>query len=388
MAGLRVLCHLIASGFAGGPEKQIIESSPHLSRLGWDVVVGSFRENRPVVEVVENARACGLRTFLIDTKSPFDPRSVVQLRRHLRRYGVDVLVTHGYKPNLVGRLAVSSIGIPQLPIVRGYTAEDWKVRIYEALDRALLRRMPGVLAVSDGMKQRLASYGLDARRIGVIHNAVECSTAVDPVDIAAEFSLPKSARVAVAAGRLSPEKGHRFLIAAMEHLKERLPSLYVIVLGSGREQMKLEAMIADADLEGRVILGGFRRPVLGYLAGADLVVNPSLTEGLPNVVLEAMSVGTPVVATDVGGVPELVIRHKTGWLVPSADPLSLANAIEEALVDTARSAERAAAGRRLMKEAFSFPRQARRMVELLEGTGTFFGTEPARCQAGCGEVMS
>ncbi len=384
----RVLCHLIASGFAGGPEKQIVESAAHLRELGWRVVVGSFRENRPSVEVVESAAARGLETFLIDTRSPFDPRAAGQLRRCVKRFDADVLLTHGYKPNLIGRLALRGLKTVHLPIVRGYTAETWKVRLYEAFDRMLLRRMPRVLAVSSGLGRKLVAYGVDPRRIEVLHNAVDCSPVVDPIDISSVFSLPAGAEVLVAAGRLSLEKGHRFLVEAMKELNDRRPLLYAVILGSGREEARLEAQIEEADIEGRVVLGGFRKPVLGWLAAADLVVNPSLTEGLPNVVLEAMSVRTPVVATDVGGVGELVFPEKTGWLVPAGDAGALADAIDEALTNRERAGDMAAGAFDLVSEQFSFPAQARRMVELMEDSMERAGRAPIRRKPECGEVLS
>lgn len=353
----RSIAHLIASNFAGGPEKQILELSVRLREAGWPVAIGSFREGRPSVEILDRARERGLETFVVDTRGPFDPSAVSQVRRQLRARRVEVLLTHGYKSNLVGRWAAAGTPARAIPVVRGFTGEDWKVRIYERLDRWVLRRSGHLIAVSEATAAMLEREGVRSERIEVIHNAVDCERRVEALDLRGEYGLPAEAFVAVAAGRLSPEKAHRFLVEAVAGLD---PRVHVLLFGSGREETALRAQIARLGLEDRVVLAGFRKDVVRALAGADLVVNPSLTEGLPNVVLEAMAVGTAVVATDVGGVAELVLPGRTGWLVPAADPVALATAIDEALRDVSLRHALAEGGRDHVRRGFSFEGQARR----------------------------
>jgi glycosyltransferase involved in cell wall biosynthesis len=376
-----VICHLIASAFVGGPEKQILEVSSRLVRAGWTVIVGSFRENRPFVPIIEAARAQGFGTFMVDTRSPFNPGSVGQLRRFLEQHRIELLITHGYKSNMVGYAAARGTSFVQVPIVRGYTAEDWKVRLYERLDRRLLRRFGLVLCVSEGTKRRMIGHGLDSEHIRVLHNAVDPGHAVKPIDLRTEFHLPPETRVLVAAGRLSPEKGHRDLVDAVCRLKAVQPPIHLLILGSGKEEPRLRRQIRDGGLEDRVHLAGFRDDVPCYLAGADLVVNPSLTEGLPNVLLEALAVGAPVVATDVGGTGELIIPQQTGWLVPPGSAVAMAEAIDHALSHPAQAREMAERGRRLVSRSFSFSSQAAQLASLLvealpNGKGALAGDHP------------
>jgi len=198
----------------------------------------------------------------------------------------------------------------------------------------------------------------------VLHNAVTSDAEVVAIDPRAEFGWPPETRIVVAAGRLSPEKGQRYLIDALRLLNGRRPPVAALILGAGREEPELRRRIAEGGLAGRCVLAGFRRPIPGYLAGADLLVNPSLSEGLPNVVLEALAVKTPVVATDVGGVAELIVPGETGWLVPPADPAALAQAIAAALDDREQARAQSENGRRLVASAFSFSRQAERFAEI------------------------
>ncbi|MBM3317011.1 MAG: glycosyltransferase [Candidatus Eisenbacteria bacterium] len=358
-----VVCHLVASNFAGGPEKQIVELSARLRERGWRAIVGSFRENRPSVEVIERARARGLETFLVDTRSPFSPAAAGQLARFLTGCGAEILVTHGYKSNLVGYLARRRARVLQVPMVRGYTAENRRVRAYEWLDRRLLRRFESLLCVSAATRELLARRGVERDRIQVLPNGVESAGETTPADPVGEFGLPRGARVLVAAGRLSAEKGHRGLVEAMRLLAGADPPICLVILGEGREAPALARQIASGGLEGRVVLAGFRPDIRPYLAAADLVVNPSLTEGMPNVVLEAMAAGAPVLATDVGGVGELIDPGRTGWLAPPGDAGALAEAIAAALADPARARALARAGAARAAESFSFEKQAERFAQ-------------------------
>jgi glycosyltransferase involved in cell wall biosynthesis len=221
-----------------------------------------------------------------------------------------------------------------------------------------------VLCVSAATRELLVRLGVARDRIRVLHNAVDGDSTAIPLDLTKEFDLPRGARVLVAAGRLSPEKGHCDLVEAMARLKDHDPAVALVILGAGREAERLRAQVAAAGLAGRVVLGGFRDDVLRCIAGADLVVNPSLTEGLPNVVLEGLALGRPVVATDVGGVSELITPGETGWLVPPGDPAALAKSIVAALDDAPRARALVEAGQRRVAASFSFAGQAKRFAEL------------------------
>ncbi len=358
----RTVCHLIASNFFGGPEKQILEHCRSLDGSRWQAVVGSFREGRDRVPIIEAARERGIPAFTIDTRIPWSPDAARQLYRSVRRHGVNLLVTHGYKPDAVGFLMRRWTRMPQIAYVRGFTAETWRVRRYEGLDRWLLRRgFSRILCVSETTCQKLVAYGVAPERVMAVHNAVHVPVGIDAAPLREEFGIPEHAPLLVAAGRLSAEKGHRFLVEALAKLK-RAPEPHAVVLGEGREQEALRKLARVLGIENRFHLAGFRRDVLACLRAGDVVVNPSLTEGLPNVVLEAQSLAVPVVATNVGGVAEILDGGRTGWLVTPGDPDALAAAIREALADRARAFETAAAGQRRIQEHFSFSLQAERLM--------------------------
>ena len=362
----RTVCHLISSNFVGGPEKQILEHCRRLDPARWQAVLGSFREGRAAVPVVDAARERGLPVFAIDTRFPWSPDAARQLHRSLREHRVDLLVTHGYKPNAVGFLMRRWSRIPQIAYVRGYTAETWRVRRYETLDRWLLRRgFSRVLCVSEATRRYLTERGVSADRISAVHNAVNVPALPSPAPLREEFSIPVDVPLIVTAGRLSAEKGHRFLVEALARLKHR-PSPHLVILGEGREQESLWRLARSLGLDHRVHLAGFRTDVLACLRAADLLVNPSLTEGLPNVILEAQALEVPVVATNVGGVSEILDGGETGWLVPAGDVGALAQAMYEALTNATQARLRAAAGLARIQSHFSFELQAERLMTVYD----------------------
>ena len=211
----------------------------------------------------------------------------------------------------------------------------------------------------------LAQRGFESKRLTVVHNAVDCdlADATPQLDLRTAFGLPGKAHVLVAAGRLSPEKGHRVLLEAMAQLATQHPPLHLVLLGDGSEANHLRRHAEQLSIGARIVFAGFRRDALACIAGADLVVNPSLSEGLPNVLLEAFSLGKAVVATDVGGTSELVQNGHTGWLVPSGDATALATAIRSAFSDASTRATLAGNARRRVEQDFSFAEQAQVLMQ-------------------------
>jgi glycosyltransferase involved in cell wall biosynthesis len=366
----RTLVHLRPTNFFGGPEKQIVEQSVRLAGRGWRPVIASFREGPGEVELIEHARARGLETALVESSGALDPRTVGRVRELLRSQNAAVLVTHGYKADITGHLAVRQTGLPVIAWVRGFTGENWKVRLYESLDRWFLRRVPVVVAVSHGTAEMLRQIGVPRERLHVVPNAVlPAPAAVRPAALRDELGIPERAALLVAAGRLSPEKGQAVLVESLPVLVARGLDVHAVLLGDGPDREALAALARRMGVETRVHLPGFRRDVLSCLAAADVVVNPSLTEGLPNVVLEAMSVGAPVVATAVGGVPELIRDGSTGWLVAAGEPGALAAAIAGVLADRGLARNVGLEARATVEAGFTFAVQVEQVLEVLGRSG-------------------
>lgn len=329
----RRVLHLIASNFIGGPEKQILHHALDLRGSDYEMAVGSFRDLPRTPEILREAERIGLPTFCLSGGVRLRP--IAELAAILRRGPADVLCTHGYKANVIGHFAAQAAGVPHVPIVRGWTAETWRVSLYERLERRILARSRWVGCVSARQAEELTRLRGDRPAPFVIRNAMlpPFAQAVKSWPVTrVGLRIPPLAFVFGAVGRLSAEKGHRFLIDAFRKVSEaysgpRTPHL--ILLGAGREQAALEEQARG--LEKRVHFAGFRENPADWMRLFDCMVLPSLTEGTPNAVLEAMALQVPVIASSVGGVPDLIADERNGLLVPPGDAGALAAAMNRVL---------------------------------------------------------
>jgi len=315
-----VIAHLIATNFYGGPEKQILTHAAHLNPAEYQFVLISFVENGQQNEILQKASKQGVKSFELPSKHALDFRTVLKLRKILQQQNVHLLCSHGYKANIIGRLSSWWCRIPQIAVSRGWTAENRKIRAYESLDKIFLKLDDHIVAVSHGQKKKILDLGLSSESISVIHNAIEIETEKQFVSqIRSELSVPDGAILVASAGRLSPEKNYAAMIEVAQKLCPGREDLYFVIFGEGFLRSDLEASIKDLGLEKRFLLPGFRKDLPSIFPEIDVFMLPSFTEGLPNVVLEAYAAKKPVIATMVGGTPEVVLDGVSGFLV---DPLA------------------------------------------------------------------
>ena len=309
------------------------------------------------------ARRQGVAAAALENDTPRLRAAVRELARGLESRKADVLLCHGYKANVLGRLAARRVGLPAVAVSRGWTGESWRVRLYEAIDRAHLRWMDHVVCVSEAQAVKARRAAARPERMRVIYNAVDPERfydldALSRAELLRLFRQPPR-RIVGAAGRLSPEKGFDVLVRAAARVVQRDPSVGFVVFGDGACRAALRRQIDDAGLGDRFILGGFRGDLDRLLPFFDLLTLPSYTEGMPNVVLEAFAAGVPVAATAVGGAPEVVEDGVSGFLVPAGDDAALADRIALALATEDRLRDMGMHGRQRVHDQFTFAAQAR-----------------------------
>jgi len=355
------IVHLTASALYGGPERQMLGLAAALPSDHASTFL-SFSEKGRCRPFLAAARTAGFDAAELRHDTPDFRSSVRELTAFLRGNVADVLITHGYKSNLLGRPAARRAGIPIVSVSRGWTGENLKVWCYEAIDRLHLRFMDRVVCVSAGQAERVRRAGVPVERVRMIRNGARLDAFTD-LDPAGRDLLRGLAGgdgpVVLAAGRLSPEKGFQVLVEAAPTILAAVASARLVVFGDGPLRGPLERRVTALGLADRIRLPGFREDLDRLLPWADVVVLPSLTEGLPNVALEAAAAGVPVVATAVGGTPEVVLSGRTGFLVPAGDPNALAVRVAELLGNEGLARAFGAFGRQWVEEHFSFAAQAR-----------------------------
>jgi glycosyltransferase involved in cell wall biosynthesis len=363
------IVHLTASPFFGGPERQMLGLARGLPRPDRSMFL-SFPERGLCRPFLEEARRHGFAADALDHNTPHVAAAARELTRRLRDLRADVLCCHGYKSDVVGLLAARRRGLPIVAVARGWTGATWRVRLYEWLDRLSLPRMDAVVCVSEAQARKVGKTGVHAERLHVIRNAIHTERFL-PTGAAARqvlqslFARPRALLIG-AAGRLSPEKGFDVFVEAAASVVRTRPDAGFVLFGDGPLRGAIARQIARLGLADHFVLAGFRDDLDRLLTGFDLTVLPSYTEGLPNVVLESFAARVPVVATAVGGTPEVIEDGVSGYLVPAGQPAPLAERILALLGSAALRERMGRHGQRQMRAHFTFEVQARQYRELFE----------------------
>jgi len=370
---IRVL-HLRDSPWLDGPGRTIVETASTIDRRGFDYLVGAFvRTGAPPTELVTVARDRGLDVHEIHESGPLDPRVPARILDLVRRERVDLIHAHEWRSDLIGLACARAAGVPVFTTLHGWIQNDRKGRAYVALDKLALRYMDRVITVSHRMADTVRETGVDPARIRVLNNALVLDRLVpDPTDRAFrhELGVADDHTLIANIGRLSPEKGQfDFVESSARVLRDRADARFVLV-GDGPDRAGIEARIAALGVGWAVSLIGYRRDMQRLYNGVDIVVQSSFTEGMPNVVIEAMHMGKTVIATDVGGTSEILLDPGYGVLVPPARPDRLAVAILAAMADPATAARRAAAGREHVDRTYDFRLRTRRLETIYR---SYFG---------------
>ena len=326
------ILHLNASNFYGGPEKQIIEHLDRLDKKRFQGTVVSFQKGEEVGEIIKEAHKKEIPGFSIPSKKPLDLSALSVLRKILVDADIELLCTHGFKSTVIGWLVAHQMEIPVIAFSRGYTKENFKVSVYEWLERRILNKVDAIISVSEAQRIKLKKLHVEKEPHWVVRNAVSTKTSNFTGENFKQkfcdmFEIPQEAMLIVTAGRLSPEKGHADLLKAIAQLPTDNLSLCFIIAGDGVYRQKLELQAYELGIAERCRFIGVWREMDQLYKIMDFLVLPSLTEGLPNVILEAFSHKKTVLATAVGGVPEVVKEGETGLLVEPENPEQLKNGI-------------------------------------------------------------
>jgi len=352
----RVL-HVITRLDRGGSADNTISSCLRLAERGWDVSLahGPTTDPSPLMEDLRRfqAIACtGIPTLVRPIRPVMDLRAAADLIRLMAGGRYDIVHTHSSKAGLLGRWAARRLGVPAVHTPHGHVFEGYfgpaLTRAIVAAERLAARWCERIVVLTDkGMRDHLA------RGVGRAGQFVTISSGVPLERVRGAREARAFSRAALGirpdeivvgcVARLVPVKGQEHLLGAASVLSERLPGLKVLLAGDGELRRPLERLAAALGMEGRVIfLGAVRDPVQA-LAAMDLFALPSLNEGQGRAVVEAMAAGVPVIASDVGGLPEVLDGGAAGLLVPPANPKALARAILSLAMDPARRARLAAA---------------------------------------------
>ena len=316
--------------------KELAQQSEGFPVIALSLV--TFDRSNNSAEFVAAARELELEVDVIPERGRFDRSVISALRKIVGQRSPDVIVTHQVKSHFLMNVSRLWQKYPWVAFNHGYTTTDRKMLLYNRLDRWSLPRADRVVTVCEAFAKQLVKMGVPRVRIHVQHNSIRPEPAACAREmhvLRRKLGIFEHERMILAVGRLSKEKAQIDLLCAFEKLSHTHSEFKarLVVVGDGPERENLEAIAASLGIGARMIFTGQVKNVAVYYAAADVLVNPSHSEGSPYVLLEAMAAGLPIVATAVGGVPEMVENNNTALLVPAGDPQAMADAIALMLSD-------------------------------------------------------
>ncbi|MFO0800411.1 MAG: glycosyltransferase [Gemmataceae bacterium] len=365
----------VVTGAGGGPEKTILNSPRFLEPLGYRMVCGYLHPPGDAGYEVIRKKAAEAKAPLVSIpdRGFWDWRAVRQLLRACREHEVTIWHGHDYKTNALGLLLTRFHRMRLVTTAHGWVQQTSRTPLYYGIDKWCLRRYERVVCVSTDLVAACQAAGVPGERLLLLDNgidAAEYSRRRSVPEAKAALGFPPTEQLVGAVGRLSGEKAFDVLIRAAA----ALPGVRLVVVGEGGERGALERLIAELGLTDRVTLAGWQADVRGYFEAMDVFALSSLREGLPNVVLEAMALEVPVVATRVNGVPRLVQDGVNGTLVDSGDAAGLSVALGRLLGDAALRERFRAAGRETVEGRFSFAGRMRKLAAVYD---ELLGRRPA-----------
>lgn len=366
-APTRVVTLVGKIGKEGGAERLAVELAAGLARRGWDSTLCVSRHPPPhelddhQLHQERQVRDAGGRVLGLSRRSRINLRAWRPLLSYLRNERIQVLHAHMVNANIwatvLGRLA----GVPVI-VSHEHTWSYQGRPLRRLIDRHLIARgSDAFVAVSaEDRRKMIEIEGIDAADTVVVPNGISDLPAPSGRNVRAELGLPPGRPLALALGRLERQKGFDVLIEAAR----RMPDVTVVIAGEGDERDSLEDLLRRHGLGDRVRLLGFRSDVPDLLAAADVVVFPSRFEGSPLSVIECMATGAAIVATRVGGVPELVDDGAHALLVPPENPAELVEAVLRVVREPELGAELGARARERQQAEFGIEAMLDRLSEL------------------------
>lgn len=355
---MRIL-QVVNSLDVGGIEQLAVELSAGLRRQGHESIVCCLEGFGPLAET---AASLGIRVVALGKRNGVDLRVVPKLRALMRRERIDVVHTHNMSPLLYGTLAARLARVRRIINTRHGREAKRQARVIWNLNDA-------IVAISEDARQRLLAHNrLEARRVQVIYNGIDSSTVNGHAHEACkrQLGLDPTRRVIGTVGRLAEEKDQATLLRAFATLRSWRFDIDLVLAGDGPCRVSLERLARELGVAPYVRFLGFRTDIRQVLDAFEVFVLSSLTEGIALTLLEAMAAARPVVATRVGGNPEVVVDGITGHLVPPQHPWAMAEALRAILANPELGRRLGAAGRARVETHFSLARMVRDYAHLYE----------------------
>jgi glycosyltransferase involved in cell wall biosynthesis len=367
------IAYLIDGLSMGGAERLMVPILKHLSRDDFEPHVCALqsKDGNPIAKEI---RRLGITVECLDIKRLRDPGAIPRLILYLKEIKADLVHTQLEAANILGSISAKVLRLPSVSTIHVMPSLDVKAktRVHQKVEWFVLRRFcDRVISVSEEARQyHLKISAASPGQVTTIYNGIDLSafTSMDAVVergiTRAELGIPANADVLVTVAVLRPPKGIQFMLRALPAILAAHPNTYYLIVGSGSHQSALLDEASKAGVKERVIFAGMRRDVPRLLAASDVFVLPTLTEALPTVLAEAMAARLPIVASRVGGIPEMIADGQNGILVAPENVGGLAKACLHLLENPEKRLDMGEEGWKTVNRKFSIVRQVEQLKDL------------------------
>ncbi len=346
-----------------GGERQVFYLIRGLKKEGHDVELVS----QPGSVLGERARAEGIRVNHVRMRGEVDIMAARRIAGLIRSGGFDVVHMHTAHTHMLGCMACARNSNPVCVVSRRVDFPIRK-RFFSLSGIKYAFRVDHYIAISNVVKEVLIKGGVGPEKISVVYSGVESSGSDrEGSDIRVEFGLAGSARIIGTVGALVDHKGYRYLVEAAPLIMRKIPDAKLIFVGDGELRAELESLAYQCGAQDAIIFAGFRTDAHSLLRQIDVFVAPSHMEGLNTSILDAMMASKPVVATNAGGIPEIIEHEKTGLLVPPRNARALAEAIVDLLTHPEKAERLALAGQKRAMDKFTADRMVEGTIAVYQG---------------------
>lgn len=365
------ILHLRDTHEIGGPGKTILETHRALDRERFRLHLGVFvvRGESGETPFIAEAKRLEMPVHFIRGFNQYDPRLIGQVIHLVKSLQIDIVHAHEVKSDVITYLTARFRPVPIVTTMHGWIANGAKQRLLVSLDKRIAREFNRIIAVSRQIEGELLAAGVPSSKLRLLHNAIVseryCRSGRRGV-LAEMIGRPSANPVLASIGRLSLEKGHADLIDAVNIVVKQGHKVSLILIGDGPERSNLIRQSKVLGLESFVYLPGYLNEPQRLLEEVDLMILPSHTEGLPNAALEALLMEVPVLATKVGGTPEVITDGETGRLVPPHSPEALAAGILDFLGNQELWKRMASRGKEVVRRNFDFQVRTKKLQRIYE----------------------
>ena len=369
---LRVLMLRGVDGAGGGADKIILRNAQHVDSRRIQMSLVFLRHEQDAhFDLDRRAAANQLDYHEVRHRGPWDRRVYSKLLQLTRSLRPDILHAHEYKANYFARRLARELNVPVMSTAHGWTGDSWRERwLYYPADKRQLRHFDAVVAVSTQIAGELIQHGAAPQRVHVLLNGVDPDRYQrDPAlrtQVRQSLGFQDNHCVLGAVGRAESQKRFDLLLQAFARLARERPELRLVIAGDGSLLAALRAQARELRVDDRVLILGHCPHMLEVYHAFDIFAQTSDYEGTPTVIVEAMALRIPIVATDVGGTCELVTHGQHALLVPPQNETEWCNAVRQTMDDPLATLQRISAARERVEQVLSFKRRLERLCDIYE----------------------